>query len=327
MKELIERKKEEIIQKEREKKVERIFSDNPFLLVKELINTYKMFSRITSKYVSANRKLKIIDQKIQREIVSNEEALRHLLEDELKEKFGRKKLVYYKTEFIEANNLYFPYLSRLGIHRSQDLFFKVDIEKCFYSIYSQWGLDVICSSKIDHINKVITLHYVGLGEFNKENSEIISMLGNEKILRNTAYGLTRSAWQLRIYSDGRVERGYFRGKLQNLDLTVLISAILHYIVGQVKEYLVYWNIDGGIIRSEGLELAQRVVEGLGLKLRIEAKSEEAVVRGIGRYRIGDFETIPFKNSGELRKEEEGREIKNLYFIKNIEEVLGWLRKR
>ncbi|MGC9074050.1 MAG: hypothetical protein ACP5H0_07850, partial [Caldisericum sp.] len=74
MKELIERKKEEIIQKEREKGIQRIFSDNPYELVKKLIHQYKMFSRITSKYVSANRKLKIIDQKIQREIVSNEEA-------------------------------------------------------------------------------------------------------------------------------------------------------------------------------------------------------------------------------------------------------------
>jgi hypothetical protein len=43
-----------------------------------------------------------------------------------------------------------------------------------------------------------------------------------------------------------------------------------------------------------------------------------------RYKIGDFETIPFRNSRELRKEEEGREIKNLYEVKNIEEVLGWL---
>jgi hypothetical protein len=327
MKELIERKKEEIIQKEREKGIQRIFSDNPYEQVKSLLHEYKMFSRITSKWVSANRKLKIIDLKVQKEIVSNEEALRNILEDELREKFRRKKLVYYKTEFIEANSLYFPYLARLGFYRSQDLFFKIDIERCFYSIYSFWGIDVICSSKIDHERKIIDLNYVGLGEFNKKNSEIISKLENEKILRNTVYGLTRSAWQLRIYSDGRTERGYFRGKLQNLDLTVLISAILHYIVGQIEPYIIYWNIDGGIIRSEGLELAQRVVEYLGLRLRLEVASNEAEVRGVGRYKIGDYETIPFCNSRELRKEEEGREVRNLYVVKNIEEVLGWLRKR
>jgi hypothetical protein len=327
MKEFIERKKEEIIQKEREKGIQRIFSDNPYEQVKSLLHEYKMFSRITSKWVSANRKLKIIDSKVQKEIVSNEEALRHLLEDELREKFKRKKLVFYKTEFIEANSLYFPYLARVGFHRSQDLLFKIDIEKCFYSIYSQWGIDVICSSKIDHERKIISLNYIGLGEFNKKNSEIISRLEGEKILRNTVYGLTRSAWQLRIYADGRTERGYFRGKLQNLDLTVLISAILHYIVGQIEPYLIYWNIDGGIIRSEGLELAKKVVEALGLRLRIETKSEEAEIRGIGRYRIGDFETIPFGNSRGIRKEEEGREIKNIYIVKNIEEVLGWLRKK
>ncbi|MGC9110198.1 MAG: hypothetical protein ACP5HI_08175, partial [Caldimicrobium sp.] len=132
MRELIERKKEEIIQKEIEKGVKRVFSDNPYELVKKLIHQYKMFSRITSKYVSANRKLKIIDSKVQKELVSNEEALRHLLEEELKEKFGRKKLVFYKTEFIEANSLYFPYLARVGFHKTQDLFFKIDIEKWGY---------------------------------------------------------------------------------------------------------------------------------------------------------------------------------------------------
>ncbi|MGC9077074.1 MAG: hypothetical protein ACP5HT_07560 [Conexivisphaera sp.] len=327
MRELIERKKEEIIQKEIEKGVKRVFSDNPYELVKKLIHQYKMFSRITSKYVSANRKLKIIDSKVQKELVSNEEALRHLLEEELKEKFGRKKLVFYKTEFIEANSLYFPYLARVGFHKTQDLFFKIDIEKCFYSIYSEWGLDVICSSKIDHERKIISLNYIGLGEFNKKNSEIISRLEGEKILRNTVYGLTRSAWQLRIYQDGRVERGYFRGKLQNLDLTVLISSILHYIVGQLINYLVYWNIDGGIIHSSGLSLAEELIQSFGLRLRKEVASDEAIVLGIGRYKVGDYETIPFKNTRELKKEDLGKEIKNLYVIKNIEEVLRWLKKR
>ncbi|MGC9001300.1 hypothetical protein [Caldisericum sp.] len=327
MKELIERKKEEIIQKEREKGVERVFSEEPFNLVKKLIHKYRMFSRITSKYVSANRKLKIIDSKVQKDLISNEEALRHLLEEELKEKFKRKKLVYYKTEFIEANSLYFPYFAKLGFHRTQDLFFKIDIEKCFYSIYSYWGIDVICSSKIDHERKIININYIGLGEFTKESSEIISRLEGEKILRNTVYGLTRSAWQLRIYSDGRIERGYFRGRLQNLDLTVLISSILHYIVGQLINYLVYWNIDGGIIHSAGLSLAEELIQSFGLRLRKEVASEEVIVSGIGRYKIGDFETIPFRNSRELRKEEEGREIKNIYIVKNIKEVLEWLKKR
>jgi hypothetical protein len=215
----------------------------------------------------------------------------------------------------------------LGFYRSQDLLFKIDIEKCFYSIYSYWGIDVICSSKIDHERKIININYIGLGEFTKESSDIISRLEGEKILRNTVYGLTRSAWQLRIYSDGRIERGYFRGKLQNLDLTVLISAILHYLVGQIEPYLIYWNIDGGIIHSAGLSLAEELIQSFGLKLRKEVASEEAIVLGVGRYKIGDFETIPFKNSQGLRKEEEGREIKNLYVVKNIEEVLGWLRKK
>ncbi|MGC9119557.1 MAG: hypothetical protein ACP5I3_11315 [Thermoproteus sp.] len=74
-----------------------------------------------------------------------------------------------------------------------------------------------------------------------------------------------------------MERGYFRGKLQNLDLTVLISSILHYIVGQLINYLVYWNIDGGIIHSSGLSLAEELIQSFGLRLRKEVASDEAIV--------------------------------------------------
>jgi len=322
MKELLELKKRQILSIEEEKKVQRVLSDEPYRLVKKLLSQYKMFQRVTRKWVSANRRLKIIDARVQKDLVSNEEALRHLLEDELKQIFKRKKLVHYKTDFKDANRLYFPFLAQKGEFRTDDLFLKIDISKCFYSIYSLWGIDVVCASEIDHESKIIDIKYIARGEFNKRNSIILQKLEREKLLRNTVYGLTRSAWCIKVFEGGKIEKGFFRGRLQNLDLTVLISAILHYFVSQIKEFIIYWNIDGGIIRAEGFKKAKELAEMLKLNLKIEAESNEAVILGLGSYRIGDYQTLHFSSGVEMLKEK----IENIYTIKNFEEVEKWLKK-
>ncbi len=322
MRELLELKKREILSFEEEKNVQRILSDEPYRLVKKLLSQYKMFQRVTRKWTSANRRLKIIDARVQKDLVSNEEALRHLLEDELQQIFRRKKLVYYKTDFKNANKLYFPFWAQKGEFKTNDLFLKIDISKCFYSIYSLWGIDVVCASEIDHESKIINIKYIARGEFNKKNSIILQKLEREKLLRNTVYGLTRSAWCLKIFENGKIEKSFFRGKLQNLDLTVLISAILHYFISQIKKFVIYWNIDGGIIRAEGFERAKKIAEMLKLNLKVEAESNEAVILGLGSYKIGDYQTLHFSSGVEMQKEK----IENIYTIKNFEEVAKWLRK-
>lgn len=321
LKVLLERQKRKILATEEEQKVKRILTENAYEIVKKELKNYKFFLKVNHKYVSGNKKLKIIDSRIQKDIVSDVEALRHLLEQELQENFKRKKLVFYKSDFKQANKLYFPYLYNTGEHKTDSLFYKVDIKACFYAIYSFWGIDCIVANEINHETKTINLKYVAKGKFNKENSEVIKLLEEEKLLRNSVYGLTRSSFLLKIYQN-KVERAFFRGKLQNLDLTVLIASILHYIVNEVKEHLIYWNIDGGIIRAKGLEKLRKLCELFRLNLKEEEKAEEAVVLGLGSYKIGNLVTEHFLNG--ICSKEDYKE--NLYKIKNIEEVLKWLEK-
>lgn len=321
MKQLLEAKKAEILEAEKEKKVKRILSERAYEIVKKELKRYKFFTKVNFKYVSANKKLKIIDSRIQKQQVGDQEALRHLLEDELKENFKRKKLVFYKSDFKQANKLYFPYLFRCGEFKTQDEFLKVDIKSCFYSIYSYWGIDVIVASNINHEKRCIDIKYVARGNFTKQNSYILSLLENEKTLRNSVYGLTRSSFLLKIYPN-KVERSFFRGKLQNLDLTVLIASILHYIVSEVRNFLLYWNIDGGIIIAEGYEKLKKLCENFKLQLKVEKKAQECVILGLGSYSIGSLSTLHFQNGVCSRENSK----KYLYKIKNIREVLRWLKK-
>jgi len=321
LKKLLEQKKKEILEAEEREKVKRILCENAYEVVKKELKTHKFFQKVNNKYTSANRKLKIIDSRFQKEIITDIEALRHLIEEELKEQFGRKRLVYYKTDFKQANRLYFPYLFIQGEHREEEGFYKVDIKSCFYSIYSLWGIDAIAKAEINHERKIIDLKYVGRGKVRKDTSTILQLLENEKILRNSVYGLTRSSFYLKIYQN-KVERAFFRGKLQNLDLTVLISSLLHFLVSQVKEHLIYWNIDGGIIKASGLEKIKKITEELKLNLKIEEYSKEAIVLGLGSYSIGRLQTEHFKHG--ICSREEKKE--NVYIIKNFEEVKKWLKR-
>lgn len=233
LKVLLEQQKRKILESEEEKGIKRILAENAYEIVKKELKNHKFFLKVNHKYVSGNKKLKIIDGRIQKDLISDVEALRHLLEQELQENFKRKKLVYYKSDFKQANKLYFPYLYKTGEHKTDGLFCKVDIKACFYTIYSLWGIDCIAANEIDHETKTIRLKYVAKGKFNKDNSEALKLLEEEKILRNSVYGLTRSSFLLKIYQN-KIERAFFRGKLQNLDLTVLIASILHYIVNEVN---------------------------------------------------------------------------------------------
>jgi len=198
---------------------------------------------------------------------------------------------------------------------------KVDIKTCFYSIYSFWGIDCIVASNIDHEKRCIEIKYVGKGSFNKQNSYILQLLEAEKTLRNSVYGLTRSSFLLKIYPN-KVERSFFRGKLQNLDLTVLIASILHYIVGEIRSYMLYWNIDGGIITAEGYEKLKKLCESFKLQLKVEEKAQECVILGLGSYSIGSSSTLHFQNG--VCSRENSKEY--LYCVKNIEGVLKWLKR-
>ncbi len=271
-------------------------------------------------YLSSSRlyipklKLKVIDRTIQAELVSDIEALRLILEEELN-KIGIKK-IHYKTDFHTANRLYFPYLWRGGFYENC---VKIDIKSCFYAIYSRLGIDCKIVSDIDHEKRYIDISAFGKGLIDISNP-IISMLSNYKHIRNSVYGLTRASFYTLLHPSGKHERKFFRGRLQNLDLSVSIASLLHFIVYAFKDDILYWNIDGGIVKEKVAKKLISFIHSCGLQCRIEAVGE-AHILGLGSYRVGNFSTLHYDHGVCSERDF----YCYLYKVKGIDKILTWLK--
>lgn len=259
-----------------------------FNLYEEWKKKYNKYSaqKTAGKLIIQKIKTKVVDQSI--DIVTDLEALRHLLEHEL-DRFRIKKLSY-RTNFKLANSLYFPYLFKCGEFR--DIYYKVDIKSCFYEIYSRLGVD--CKAIVEQKNSHFRIKAIAKGRINNQESELIRMLKKDKKLRNSVYGLTRCAFYTKLIPVNSIERCFFRPRLQNLDLTVIIAAFLHAFVSKFRKFILYWNIDGGIIAPEAYEKMKKYLLELGFELKKEAEGE-AVILGLGSYKIGEYETVHFTN--------------------------------
>jgi len=310
---LLEREKAEILNIEELRGWKRVKSEKQ--LYTEWKEKYsKHFAQLTSgKLIIPKIKTKAVDYRFN--IVTDTEALRLLLERELNT-FKIKK-IWYRTDFKIANSLFFPYLYKQGEYKGS--YYKVDIKSCFYTIYSRLGIDVTCQTKIE--NNIIEIKAIGRGVINYENSELIRMLESEKTLRNSVYGLTRCCFLTVLYPNQRPQKQYFRSRIQNLDLTVVIASFLHNLVQKFRRYMLYWNIDGGIIYPEGFEPMKNYLANLGFILRKEAEGE-AIILGLGSYKCGDFETEHFRHG--VMSYQEQKEY--LYQIKGAEKIEKWFRK-
>jgi hypothetical protein len=258
-------------------------------------------------------------EKYQKSLFSDIEAVRTLLEAELR-RFNKKKL-YYRTEFKKANALYFPVKFVKGKHKGE--FIKFDIRACFYTIYSKIGIDANIIADIDHEKKIIDVKACGQGILTAENSQLIKNLKEHKTLRNAIYGLTRYCFALYLYPEGKIERRYIRTNLQNLDLLVIIASLLHSLVYPFKDFIVYWNIDGGIIRADKFEEMKKTIEDLRFEIKKVEYSEEVEILGIGSYRIGNFATAHYENGVKARQESK----ENIYYVQNSEKIKSWFRRR
>lgn len=316
MRDLLENAKRQIFEKEVERKIKRVFSEEIPLLSewKKKYSQFVGFLHSHKLWIQA-LKLKIIDKR-ETSLYSTTEALRLLLEQEL-DQFNIKK-IRYRTDFKTASQAYFPYLYKTGEFLNSNEFVKADISRCFYEIYSKTGIDsnIICD--IDLQNKKIEIKAIGKGIINSKNSWLIRQLGNFKEYRNIVYGLTRASWIIRLQKE-KTERQYFRGRLQNLDLTIIIASLLHGVVKRFRKYIVYWNIDGGIITAEGFKKMQKYLEQLGFKLKKEVVSNEVIILGLGSYKIGDYETLHFKSgvTTEIKEKEYVFEIINFEKIEKL----------
>lgn len=314
MQELLEEAKKHIAEHE---KYKRVFSEFDFLY-EEWKKKYSNFhaQKTETKLTVQKLKLKVV-QKNEKSLYSDVEALRYVLEQEML-RLGLKK-IRYQTDFKLANALYFPYMFKQGEYR--DTLYKVDIQKCFYSIYSRLGVDTQVIASINLHKKKIQLHAVGRGRLTEEESIIIKDLEFYKTLRNAVYGLTRACFITVFKPNGRPERQYIRGKLQNLDLTVAIASFLHSFVQKFKKFIVYWNIDGGIIYPEGFEQMQKYLSELGFTLKKEAEGE-AIILGLGSYKVGEYETAHFQR-GLCAHRESAEYLMN---VEGAEKIEKWFRR-
>jgi hypothetical protein len=290
-------------------------------------NCYEDWKKYYSKYIAVLSPSKLIIQKkktkiierYQKNLYSDIEALRTLIEINLL-KLGKKKL-YYRTDFKIANALYFPYRFVKGFYRGE--FVKFDIRSCFYTIYSRIGVDANIIADIDHEKKVIDIKTCGQGILTYENSQIIRNLKEHKILRNSVYGLTRYCFATYLYPEKKIERRYIRTNLQNLDLLVIIASLLHSIVYPYKDYIVYWNIDGGIIRADKFEEMKKIIEELNFEIKEITYSEEVEILGLGSYRIGSFTTAHYEHG--IKAKQEYKE--NIYFVMNADKIKSWFWRK
>jgi len=271
-----------------------------------------------SKLIIQKKKTKIIER-YQKTLYSDLEALRTLLEAELRR--HNKKRIYYKTDFKVANKLYFPVKFVRGKFKGE--FIKFDIRSCFYSIYSKIGIDANIIADIDHERKTIDIKACGQGIVTAENSQLIKNLENHKTLRNAVYGLTRFCFAMYLYPGGKIERKYIRTNLQNLDLLVIIASLLHSILYDFKDKIVYWNIDGGIIEADAFEAMKKEIEDLGFKIKEVEFSEEVEILALGSYKIGNYATAHYEHG--VKSKIHYKE--NIYKVLNHEKIKSWFRRK
>jgi DNA-binding transcriptional MerR regulator len=278
----------------------------------------KYVAEITpAKAIIQKLKLKLVER-YQKSLYTDIEALRTLLEAELRR--HNKKKLHYRTEFKTANSLYFPYKFQKG--RFKGNFIKIDIKKCFYSIYSKIGIDSNIIAQIDNGNKIIDIKAVGQGILTEQNSQIIRNVKDYKTLRNAIYGLTRYCFCIYLYPGGKTERRYIRTNLQNLDLLVIIASLLHSLVYPYWDGILYWNIDGGIVRAEIFEQLKNEIESLGFELEVIEQDSQVEILGLGSYAIGNFCTAHYENG--VQAKNEFRE--NIYRVINAEKIQNWYRR-
>jgi coproporphyrinogen III oxidase-like Fe-S oxidoreductase len=157
----------------------------------------------------------------------------------------------------------------------------------------------------------------------KENSQIIRSLENFKQLRNAIYGLTRYCFALYLYPGSKVKRQYIRTNLQNLDLLVIIASLLHNLVYPYWDGILYWNIDGGIVKAEIFEQLKRDIEELEFELEVIEQDSQVEILGLGSYAIGNFTTAHYEHKVQAKNEFK----ENIYKVINDHKIKSWFRRK
>lgn len=95
-------------------------------------------------------------------------------------------------------------------------------------------------------------------------------------------------------------------------LVALVYDVLHGVAADMKEMLVYYNVDGGIIRREHLPIWEEVCASWGLPWKVKGGGY-ALVKSVGNYWIGNVRT---RSTGKQNIPHDNLKPRN-----------GWLRER
>lgn len=174
----------------------------------------------------------------------------------------------------------------------------VDLKSAYFSIYSKSGLDAQMS--------LTGRAYLSQGAIRPTDWPILSRPGRQqKLAKVSLYGMSRST-RLRRIVDGQLRSVYLRSSYFNPSVHGLIMLILHDIAAFAAAECSahYIHTDGYIIPAELFpHLRDYVAEVWGLTLTHRSEIGEAEIRGLGRYRINAWASIPYYINSDIHPHE------------------------
>lgn len=192
---------------------------------------------------------------------------------------GRRKMPYLRGS-MDCLTWKPPMMCRPGVYENHVL---VDIAKAYPSIYCAIGLDC---QLIPHKG------VVGEGAIKPWDFPLLG----DKSARSALYGLTRSMLIRRIHR-GEVLHVKRRSSFLNPSLHGAIMYVLHDIAQKAASLgACYIHTDGYILPADSaLELWDYIFHW-GLVASTKSEVGPAIIRALGAYRVGGYESIPYGSS-------------------------------
>lgn len=118
----------------------------------------------------------------------------------------------------------------------------------------------------------------------------------EKMARNCLVSVGLSG-RIRVWTGSETKMLIKKNRFINLVLWRLVADVLNGVAADmVKIGARYVNTDGYILPARNLDQALAVGAEWGLDLAVK-HTGDAIIRGVGSYQIGDYQSLPFRHLG------------------------------
>lgn len=213
-------------------------------------------------------------------IVTNPDIVRYYINDLMKVN-NKKRLRTFATNECD---LWFPMICP-NPNTFIDKCYYVDIKSCFYRLYNIFGIDCCC--ELENKNNDLSLKFLAIGKINYKQLEDI---GKHKELRNIVYGITKGGRFLMYKDKHWLYTENPKNPLQNSSIHNIILYVLHSIINEIQEHLIYWNIDGGFCFENGLEKILQIIGDYYMNCEyFEVTNLE--IMGLGIYKSDNKSTL------------------------------------